>query len=168
MEEAQNVERELEGENQPRRRRPQTGEPEPEEGVEEVERGDEEMVGEDMAERNVTKDPLNWFGILVPQSLRHSQKQFIHGKPQSHRPMLYYSPLSMISNCRVWRTGHSAEQTHTPPNPVQRPLTQEEPPRRHHVITILLAMQIPVVYVYEIHRILAIYSKLHVLARQAP
>lgn len=72
----------MEEENRPRRRRPQTGEPEPGEGVEEVERGAErggEMGGEDTTERNPTKDPLNWFGILVPQSLRNSQKQFIHG-----------------------------------------------------------------------------------------
>ena len=30
-------------------------------------------------EGELPKDPLKWFGILVPQSLRHSQQCFIHG-----------------------------------------------------------------------------------------
>lgn len=104
--------RESGGENQPRRRRPQTGEPEPGDGVEEV-----EMRVEGGGEgRNPTKDPLNWFGILVPQSLRHSQDQFIRGKSRLHRHPPLITFLSMSSNYSVWRTSHSAEQSRTSQN----------------------------------------------------
>ena len=60
-----------------RRRRPQTGEAEPgreaSEGVEEV------TVGE----KSRLKNPLNWFGVLVPQALRQSQEHFIRGLRQN-------------------------------------------------------------------------------------
>ena len=61
-------EREERGENQLRRRRPQTGEPEPGEGgVEEVgEEGEGEgRRGEGVVEGEPVKDPLKWFGVLV-------------------------------------------------------------------------------------------------------
>ena len=57
------------GENQLRKRRPQTGEPEPGEGgVEEVgEEGEGEgRRGEGVTEGEPVKDPLKWFGVLVP------------------------------------------------------------------------------------------------------
>ena len=76
-------EREERGENQLRRRRPQTGEPEPGEGgVEEVgEEGEGEgRRGEGVAEGEPVKDPLKWFGVLVPQSLRQSQQNFIQSE----------------------------------------------------------------------------------------
>ena len=56
------------------RRRPQTGQSEPGEGVEEVVR-----EGGGMVEEEPVKDPLKWFGVLVPQSLRQSQFCFSKG-----------------------------------------------------------------------------------------
>ena len=61
-----------------RRRRPHTGEAEPRgEGVEEVERRRD--GGEGSEGKAAVKNPLNWFGVLVPQALRQSQKHFIRG-----------------------------------------------------------------------------------------
>ena len=57
-----------------RRRRPQTGEAEPS-GVEQVERRPREGEGRAPG----VKSPLDWFGVLVPQALRHSQEHFIRG-----------------------------------------------------------------------------------------
>ena len=74
-----------EGKSQLRKRRPQTGECDPGDEVEEVGRGggregDEERRGERVADKeNAPKDPLKWFGVLVPQSLRQSQENFIQG-----------------------------------------------------------------------------------------
>ena len=70
--------------NQLRKRRPQTGECDPGEEVEEVGRGgggegDKERRGEGVVEGEAPKDPLKWFGVLVPQSLRQSQENFIQG-----------------------------------------------------------------------------------------
>ena len=44
------------------------------EGVEDVPRGENREVVKEL------KDPLKWFGILVPQSLRQAQQHFIQGK----------------------------------------------------------------------------------------
>ena len=60
-----------EGEGQPRRRRPHTGEAEPREG------GVEEVRGE-AGDRS--KNPLNWFGVLIPQALKQSQEHFVRGQ----------------------------------------------------------------------------------------
>ena len=38
---------------------------------------------EGVREGEPPKDPLKWFGILVPQSLRHSQQCFIQGRQTS-------------------------------------------------------------------------------------
>ena len=40
----------------------------------------EEWAEEGVREGEPPKDPLKWFGILVPQSLRHSQQCFIQGR----------------------------------------------------------------------------------------
>ena len=48
----------------------------------EEERAEEEKEG--VREGEPPKDPLKWFGILVPQSLRHSQQCFIQGKQTSY------------------------------------------------------------------------------------
>ena len=65
----------MEGEGgQLRRRRLQTGQSEAGEGVEEVVR-----EGGVIVEGEPTKDPLKWFGVLVPQSLRQSQLCFSRG-----------------------------------------------------------------------------------------
>ena len=47
----------------------------------EEERAEEEKEG--VREGDPPKDPLKWFGILVPQSLRHSQQCFIQGRQTS-------------------------------------------------------------------------------------
>ena len=39
-----------------------------------------EKDGEGVVEGEETKDPIKWFGILVPQSLRRSQQCFIEGE----------------------------------------------------------------------------------------
>lgn len=76
-----------EEEGQPRRRRPQTGEPEPggqEFNIDDIimRRRDLESDEQEGREREGRKNPLNWFGILVPQNLRQSQQNFIKGRKE--------------------------------------------------------------------------------------
>ena len=51
------------------------------------------------------KDPLKWFGILVPQSLRHSQQYFIQGMltvtPQDSRQLVLCTPGCKKKNSTV-------------------------------------------------------------------
>ena len=74
-----------EGKSQLRKRRPQTGECDPGEEVEEVGRGEEREGDKERRrdgvalEEKTPKDPLKWFGVLVPPSLRQSQENFIQG-----------------------------------------------------------------------------------------
>ena len=61
-----------------RRRKPLSAE---EHSVEELPPVEEEQEMEKgVREGEPPKDPLKWFGILVPQSLRHSQQCFIQGR----------------------------------------------------------------------------------------
>ena len=67
-----------------RRRKPVASEEQERHSVEELL---PTLVGEDeegMVEGEPPKDPLRWFGVLVPQSLRHSQKSFIQGPHVLH------------------------------------------------------------------------------------
>lgn len=61
-----------------RRRKPVSAE---EHSVEDLRPAEEEEreVEKGVREGEPPKDPLKWFGILVPQSLRHSQQCFIQG-----------------------------------------------------------------------------------------
>ena len=43
-------------------------------------KGEESVEDVPMEEVREVKDPIKWFGILVPQNLRRSQQQFIQGK----------------------------------------------------------------------------------------
>ena len=61
-----------------RRRKPLSAEGH---SVEELPPVEEEQEAEKgVREGDPPKDPLKWFGILVPQSLRHSQQCFIQGR----------------------------------------------------------------------------------------
>ena len=61
-----------------RRRKPVSAE---EHSVEDLPPAEEEReVEKGVREGEPPKDPLKWFGILVPQSLRHSQQCFIQGR----------------------------------------------------------------------------------------
>ena len=51
-----------------------------EHSVEELPPEEEGEVEKGVREGEPLKDPLKWFGILVPQSLRHSQQCFIQGR----------------------------------------------------------------------------------------
>lgn len=57
--------------------------------------GDRERMGEETAEGMPPKNPLNWFGVLVPQSLRQSQENFIQGENKSHWEEYSYA----VSHC---------------------------------------------------------------------
>lgn len=69
-------------ESQLRRRKQKPESPDEREGdgVEEVAVVKEGETLEE--EEREAKDPLKWFGILVPQALRHSQSCFVQGKQQ--------------------------------------------------------------------------------------
>ena len=60
-----------------RRRKPVSAEGH---SVEELPPEEEREVEKGVREGEPLKDPLKWFGILVPQSLRHSQQCFIQGR----------------------------------------------------------------------------------------
>lgn len=48
--------------------------------------GKEEEAGPGREQREGgVKDPLRWFGVLAPHSLRHSQQCFTQGKARGHR-----------------------------------------------------------------------------------
>ena len=67
------------GEVQLRRRKPVTGEEQERLSVEDLLPALVGEEGEGMVEGEPPKDPLRWFGVLVPRSLRHSQQSFIQG-----------------------------------------------------------------------------------------
>ena len=49
-------------------------------GVEDVPVRQDETAGETFEVKKEIKDPIKWFGILVPQSLRQSQQHFVKGQ----------------------------------------------------------------------------------------
>lgn len=70
----------VEEESHLRRRKPLSAEGH---SVEDLPLAEEEREEEGVREGEPPKDPLKWFGILVPQSLRHSQQCFIQGRQTS-------------------------------------------------------------------------------------
>jgi len=47
------------------------------------------------------KDPLKWFGLLVPPSLRTAQKNFIEGKPAVHDHYYSYDYTAVDLSCQL-------------------------------------------------------------------